>query len=105
MVTVFFWTAGFVLSLPWSVVIALGAGLGTQVWSTASRGMWAHTWEIMLAATAARLLLASEVFGAPARPVLLATLLSWMFFVRPTGAIAVIVVSGYVLARRRSEFL
>jgi len=105
MVTVFFLTGTLVLSLGWSAVIAAGAGLGTQVWSTASRGVWEHTWEMTLAALVVYVLLASETRAASIRPMLLATLLSWMFFVRPTGAIAVIVVSGYVLARHRSEFI
>jgi hypothetical protein len=104
-VTVFFRTALLVLDLPWSLLVAAGAGLGTQVWSTASRGMWQHTWEIMLGSCVVYLLVVSEIRRASVRPILLATLLSWMFFVRPTGAIAVVCVSGYVFARRRRELV
>ena len=105
MVTVFFLTAAMVLSAQWSAVVAIGAGLGTQVWSTASRGMWAHTWEMMLGSCVVYLLLASEVRRASVRPILLASLLSWMFFVRPPGAVVVICVSGYVMMCRRSELV
>jgi len=105
MVTVFFGTAAMVLSARWSAVVAIGAGLGTQVWSTASRGMWAHTWEMMLGSCVVYLLLASEVRRASVRPILLASVLSWMFFVRPPGAIAVICVSGYVIVSRPSEWV
>ncbi len=104
LVTVLFWTAGLVLSLPSSAVIALGAGLGTQVWSTASRGMWSHTWEIALGSMVVYLLLAAEIRKTPLRAVQLATLLSWMFFVRPTAVVPVICVSTYILLRRPKEF-
>jgi hypothetical protein len=104
-VTMFFLTAALVLSSPVSGLVAVGAGLGTQVWSTASRGMWEHTWEIMLGALVGYLLLKAEIRKTSVRPVLLATLLSWMFFVRPTGAIVVICVSAYVFACRRADFV
>ncbi len=105
MVTVFFCTAALVLSARWSAVVAIGAGMGTQVWSTASRGMWSHTWEMTLGSCVVYLLLASEIRRGTVRPVILASLLSWMFFVRPGGAIAVMCVSGYVLLYRRAEFV
>ncbi len=75
------------------------------MWSTASRGMWQHTWEIMLGSCVVYLLLVSEIRRTSVRPILLATLLSWMFFVRPTGAIAVLSVSGYLLAARRRDLV
>ena len=103
-VAVFFLTAALLLDLQWSTVIAVGAGLGTQVWSTASRGMWQHTWEIMLGSLVVYLLLATETRRTSVRPILLATLLSWMFFVRPTGVVPVICTAAYVYGRRRSEF-
>ena len=104
-VIVFFWTARLVLDLRWSAVVAVGAGLGTQIWSTASRGMWSHTWEIMLGALVVQVLLAGEIRSGAIRPVRLANLVSWMFFVRPSGAITVICVSGYLLARHRSRLV
>jgi hypothetical protein len=100
----FFVTAALVLDRTSSTIIAVGSGLGTPVWSTASRGMWAHTWEIMLGSLVAYLLLSAELRPRPIRPLVLSTLLSWMFFVRPTGAVPIVFVCGYVYTRRRSEF-
>lgn len=97
--------ATLVLSWRWGLIVAIGAGLGTQVWSIASRGMWSHTWEITLGIVAACLLLRSEVKNVSVRPAILATLLSWMYFVRPTAAIPVASVSVYVLLYRREEFV
>src|SRR5579872_375732 len=105
LVVIFFCTAMLLLDWRWSAIVAIGAGLGTQVWSTASRGMWSHTWEITLTALVVYLLLASEVRGASMRPMALATLLGWMFFVRPTAAASVICVSFLILLRFRRDFL
>jgi hypothetical protein len=65
--------------------------------------MWAHTWEMMLGGIVVYLLLAGTVYGASIRPALLATLLSWMFFVRPVGAIPAVAVGIYILFCRRHE--
>jgi hypothetical protein len=102
---IFFRTAMLQLDWGWSAIVAIGAGLGTQVWSTASRGMWSHTWEILLTALAVYLLLASAARGTSIRPIALATLLAWMFFVRPTAAGTIICVSLFVLIFHRREFI
>jgi hypothetical protein len=88
----------------WSVVLALGTAFGTQIWSTASRKMWSHTWEIALGGMVVHLLLSNAERDTSLRPIWLSTLLAWMYFVRPTGAVAVIAVSLYVLIRRRADF-
>lgn len=103
-VVVSFHMATLLLSWKSSLIVAIGTGLGTQVWSTASRGMWAHTWEITLAVLVVYLLLRAEVRSVSSRPALLSTLLAWMYFVRPTGAIAALFVATYVLVFRRDEF-
>jgi hypothetical protein len=104
LVVIFFRTAVLMLDWKWSFIVAIAAGLGTSVWSTASRGMWAHTWEMTLGGIVAYVLLASAVRGSvSARPALLATLVAWMFFVRPSGAIAVVAVGVYIFARRPRE--
>jgi hypothetical protein len=105
LVVVFFRTALLMLDWRWSAIVAMGVGLGTSVWSTASRGMWAHTWEMMLGGIVGYVLLASAVRGSSIRPALLATLLSWMFFVRPSGAIPAIAVGIYILVCRRRELV
>jgi hypothetical protein len=101
----FLWTADLLLGWRWSVIVALGAALGTPVWSTASRAMWSHTWEIVLAGFVVFLLLRSRQSGAALRPALLATLLSWMYFVRPAAAIPIVCVTVYVLIYHRRDFL
>lgn len=102
---VFFRTASLLLSPLWSLIVAAGSTFGTEVWSTASRGMWEHTWEILLGAVVAYFLLRNaEDEDSPLRPILLATLLSWMFFVRPTGAVPIFFISGYILLFRLRRF-
>jgi hypothetical protein len=96
-------TAG--LSLGWSTLIAFGASLGTQVWSTTSRGMWSDTWGIVLLALALWMLMARELAGRKLNPFLFATLLSWLFFVRPTYAVHIAAVTVYVLLFHRDIFL
>jgi hypothetical protein len=93
------------LPVRWSLIITLGATLGTQVWSTASRGLWADTWGILLLTIVVYLLLADAVGKRNLNPILLASLLSWSYFVRPSNAIIVFAVTAYVLLKRRASFL
>jgi hypothetical protein len=95
--SVFFYTSRILLPLSWSVVIAIGGALGTQVWSTTSRGLWSDTWGIFLLGFVVWMLLAQEAGVRPVRPVLLASLLSWTYFVRPTYGIPIIAIVGYML--------
>jgi hypothetical protein len=95
--SVFFYTSRILLPLSWSVVIAIGGALGTQVWSTTSRGLWSDTWGIFLLGFVVWMLLAQEAGVGPVRPVLLASLLSWTYFVRPTYGIPIIAIVGYML--------
>jgi hypothetical protein len=95
--TAFFLTS----SLRWSYVIALGTALGTQIWSTASRVLWSHTWGVLLLGLAILYLVGGDQRRWRVNPVILATLMVWTFFVRPTNAIAYAVVSVYVLIRLR----
>jgi hypothetical protein len=90
--------AGLTAGLPvsWAASIALATAFGTQVWSGASRSLWPQTWVLLLLSTAIWLLLKWD--GCDGfRPVLIATLLSWMYFVRPASAFAIGVISIYVL--------
>ena len=102
---VFFYTARILLSPGWSSVIALGGALGTQVYSTASRALWSETWGILLLGIVIFMLLAHESGKRQLRPVLLATLLSWMYFVRPTFAVPIVAISIYLLLFHRALFL
>ena len=102
---VFYFTARRLLPAGWSAVIALGGVLGTQVWSTASRALWTHTWGIALLGGALYLLLARETGRRRLHPVLLATLLSWTYFVRPTNSLFIVGFTVYVLICHRSVFV
>jgi len=92
------------LPLFWSIGIALGAGFGTQIWSTASRALWSHTWQITLLGWVVYLLLTSAERNK-FRPILTATLLSWMFFVRPTSAVSILCVTAFVLISHPRAFV
>jgi hypothetical protein len=93
---VFFLTARLVLPVAWSLVIAVGASFGTQVWSTASRAMWTDTWGILLLAIAIFLLIAREAGKRRINSVLFGTLMAWVYFVRPTNAVHIIAISVYL---------
>jgi hypothetical protein len=101
---VFLRTALLLLPFSWSIVLALGGTFGTQIWSTASRVLWSHTWQILLLSIVVYLLLADEERQTRGRPILLATLLSWTYFVRPTSSIPIMAISAYVLIFRSGEF-
>jgi hypothetical protein len=103
--SVFMAGASTLLTLRVSLAISLIAEFGTQIWSTASRTMWSHTWEIVLGGCVVLMLLRVAEKRSPLHPVILATLVSWAYFVRPTGAIVVLGVTVYVILWYRNEFL
>jgi hypothetical protein len=103
-VLIAFKTAHLLLALGPSAIIALAAGFGTQVWSTASRGVWSQTWLILLAAGIVFELLQAERDDRPIRPILLASLLGLMYFVRPTAAIPIVCVSTFTWLVHREQF-
>jgi len=85
------------LTLSWAVVIALGTAFGTQVWSTTSRALWAQTWLLLLLGLATWTLVRWKTGRGRFRPVVFATLVAWMYFVRPMASVPIIAISGYVL--------
>ena len=100
---VIYFVASLILTPAASFAVALAAGLSTQFWSTASRGMAAHTWLVLELSLVLYLLVRWRVRGAPLRPVLLGTLLSAAFFTRPTAAAIILPLTVYVLARDRRQ--
>src|SRR5688572_28170622 len=102
LVCVFFLMARLALSTWLSVLVAFGGGLGTQVWSTASRSLWTDTWGSLLLGIVLLMLFGAAVGRFRLRPILLATLLSWMYIVRPTFAIHIIGITVYLLLYYRS---
>ena len=102
---IFFYTARLMLPLRWSVVVALGGALGTQVYSTASRALWSETWGILLLGIVIYLLLRNEIGKRAVNPILLASLLSWTYFVRATFSVHIIAISIYLFIFYRRVFL
>ena len=100
-----FETALLMVSPLESVVIALGTAFGTQIWSTASRALWSQTWFVLLEALVISVVLKSECERTKFRPVIVATLLSWMYFVRPTAAVTIICLTFYLIAFHRRDFM
>jgi hypothetical protein len=103
---IFFYLGSLALSTNWTVIVALAGALGTQVWSTASRVMWSDTWAIVLIAGAIWLLLNCETSRIWTRwsVSLLASLLAWSYFVRPTNSIAILAITIYILIFQRKVF-
>jgi hypothetical protein len=101
---IFFHTSRLLLPLHWSLIVALGGSLGTQVWSTASRVLWSDTWGIFLLGYVLLLLLSDATGKRALRPLWLATVLSWMYFVRPTYSIPIAAISIYLFIYRRQMF-
>lgn len=105
LVCVFFHTATLMLPLGWSAIVALGAALGSQIWSTATRGLWSHTWETLLLGLVVDSILQSAHRGTRIHPVWLATILAWSYFVRPTGAVPIAAVTIYVFWNYRESII
>lgn len=103
--SLFFYTARLMLPTKWSVIVTLGGALGTQVYSTASRVLWSHTWGILLLGIVVFLLLRHEIQKRDLSPVVLASLLSWMYFVRPTFAVHIFAISVYLIIFHRHLFV
>jgi hypothetical protein len=101
---VFFFTARLLLPVAWSAWLACGGALGTQIWSTASRALWTDTWGVLLLGLALHALVADAAGKQRLKPVRVATLLSWMYFARPTYSIQIAAVAVYILIYRRRLF-
>ncbi len=102
---VFFKTSRMLLPVGWSAVVALGGAFGTQIWSTASRGVWSQTWEALLLGVVVWMLLAQETSQRKLNPILLASILAWMYFVRPPGAVSIVAVTVYIFIFQRRLLL
>jgi hypothetical protein len=99
-----FLTARLLLPFWWSLLIAYDSGLATQIWSTASRALWSDTWGIFLLGLVLWMVVGVESKRYRLRPILLATLMSWLYFVRPTFCVPILAITIYVLLYQRSAF-
>jgi uncharacterized membrane protein YGL010W len=103
--SIFYFTGRLALPRAWSVLIALGSAWGTQVWSTASRALWSDTWGIFLLGVVVWMLAAAAAGKHRLRPFALASLLAWMYFVRPTYAVPILAITVYMLVYHRRLFV
>ena len=102
---IFFYTSRLVLPLAWSIVIALGGAFGTQIFSTASRVLWTDTWGTFLLGIALWMILRREMRKGELNGVILATLVAWLYFVRPTFSLHIIAMAIYVFLCQRKHFV
>ncbi len=82
--------------------IALIAGLGSSLWTVASRELWSETWSAVLVGVAWLELLRWEDREVP-RPLWLGAILSAAFWVRPSNAWAALAVTVFVALRHRTQ--
>jgi hypothetical protein len=101
---IFFCTSRLLLPLTWSIVIAVGGALGTQIFSTGSRVLWTDTWGTFLLGIALWMILRRETGKGQLNAVVLATLLAWLYFVRPTFSVHIMAITIYVLFCQRKYF-
>ncbi len=99
----FYFTARIHLTWHLSFVVALTGAFGTPIWSTASRGLWSSTWQTFLMAAVVFILFLMQRKNLRYASLILATVLCWSYFVRPTGTIPLVVVTGYILLRKREQ--
>lgn len=83
------------LTQSYSLVTALAFGCGSMLWSTCSRGLWAHTWLVLLLAIS--LLLLNKLFvtryqGSKLLYLLLGILCFFMYITRPQAIFSIITI-------------
>lgn len=93
-------TARLLLPTGPALLVSISATFGTQVWSTASRGVWSHTWGILILSIILERIARHEFAATPVRPVWLGALAALLFWVRPTFAIPIATISAFLIVRR-----
>jgi hypothetical protein len=87
-----------------AAAIALLAGLGSSLWTLASRQLWSQTWSALLLG-AGWLELALWEEGKTPRPLLLGAIASAAFWVRPSNAWIAIALTAFVALRHRPQIV
>ncbi len=85
----------------WWIPVLAGVELGSPIMSTASRTLWSHTWGVFLVGIAVWMLVRLDGNRDRPHPILLATVLTWSYFVRPTNSLPLLGISVYVLVCHR----
>ncbi len=92
-------------------LVAAGFAFGSPVWSTLSRALWSHTWEVVWITAAAGLLLAARRVARPTwrsdviLGIGLGTSLFWAVFCRQHAAVSAVAVGAYLLLWHRRLLL
>ncbi|MGZ3417671.1 MAG: hypothetical protein ACXVEE_07385 [Polyangiales bacterium] len=100
-VTLVYATARLLLARAPSLAIAAVTALGTSVLSSLSRALWSQTWAVLLVGVAWYLVLADATGRRRLSAALLATVLAWAYFTRPTSVVPAIAICSTLLFRRR----
>jgi hypothetical protein len=90
------------LSRRMAVVLTLLFAYGTAAWSTGSRAMWQHGPEMLMLAAAVYLLVKARAH--PSLASWSAVPLVFAYFIRPTGAIALVLLGLFILIHHRERF-
>src|SRR5699024_3649271 len=92
-VVIIFLTLRIFSSHTTSLLLTFIFAFATPLVSTWSRGLWAHTWLVLLLSIVVLIILRNIQNKSLPNPYILATLASWMYFVRPTSSISIIAIS------------
>jgi len=90
----FLFARHYVNLLP-ALMIALVVAYGSPVWSSFTRALWSQTWGALLTLWAIASVARSERGGRPWNPLVLGTLLSWMYFTRPALAVHIVIITAW----------
>lgn len=101
----FYRSARLVLNKAISFAIGCIGALGTQVWSMASRLVESQTWMVLLLAITIYHLFGSKLERFRINGLFLGTVLSWMYFVRPTAAIDIVLITTFIALKFRKALL
>ncbi len=87
---IFLSIAKLFLPVEWSFFLVFAHIFGTSLFSTASLGMWSHTWSVFLFSILFYIIISNILIKNNPNGILLGTLLSWSFFCRPTNSFSII---------------
>lgn len=76
-----------------SLLMTIIFSFATPLVSTLSRALWSHTWLVLLLSIIILIILKNIKNKTLPNPYILATLVAWMYFVRPTSSISIIIIS------------
>lgn len=92
-VVIIFLTLRLFSSYTTSLLLTFIFAFATPLASTLSRGLWAHTWLVLLLSIAIFIILRNIKNKTLPNPYILATLMALMYFVRPISSISIIAIS------------